>query len=217
MKRYVSTSSIDHSEFVSIACINSPKNVTLSGSKRQISTLKSVFEREGVAAKVLRVNVAYHSKAMNEIAAEYGDLIGDVSTGDHKQDRPVIVSSVTGTEAIPDEMSTATYWVRNLTSPVRFSEALSDLCLLGKSATNGHGNAITDILEIGPHSTLKWLIKDTLALALSPRLVASIALGMPLIFQPSTTQYRVRRAFKSSLIFQSILSIIVNRTGSKVG
>lgn len=162
VKRYISTS-IDHSEFVSIACINSPKNVTLSGSERQISTLKSVFEREGVAAKVLRVNVAYHSKAMNEIAAEYGDLIGEVSTGDHKQDRPVIVSSVTGTEAIPDEMSTATYWVRNLTSPVRFSEALSNLCLLGKSATNGHGNAITDILEIGPHSTLKWLIKDTLA------------------------------------------------------
>lgn len=162
VKRYVSTS-IDQSEYVSIACINSPKNVTLSGSERQISTLKSVFERDGVAAKVLRVNVAYHSKAMSEIAVEYGDLISDIATGDHKQDRPVIVSSLTGTEASPDEMSTGTYWVRNLTSPVRFSEALTNLCLLRKLAANGHGHAITDILEIGPHSTLKWLIKDTLA------------------------------------------------------
>ncbi len=44
-KRYISTLSIDHiHEHLSIACINSPKNVTVSGSRRQINALKLIFD-----------------------------------------------------------------------------------------------------------------------------------------------------------------------------
>ncbi len=100
---------------------------------------------------------------MDEIALEYGALTNDITTGDPRPKYPMVISSVAGKEVISDEMSKGAYWVRNLVSPVRFSDALANLCLSQNLDTNGHGPVVTDMLEIGPHSTLKWPIKDTLA------------------------------------------------------
>ncbi len=155
-------------EGISIGCVNSPYNVTLSGDAHQISTVMSLFEQQKVAAKRLVVDVAYHSKSMNQIAAEYLSLIGDITIGETASNDATMFSSVTGARISTDEVCRPEYWIKNLTSQVRFLEAFSSLC--SRSArhptqnfgTHGKGIAVTDVLEIGPHSALQRPIKDIL-------------------------------------------------------
>ena len=56
---------------VVIACINSPKSVTLSGHATSIEMLEHTLKEKGIFARRLKVNVAYHSPQMNQIAVDY--------------------------------------------------------------------------------------------------------------------------------------------------
>ena len=154
---------------ISVACINSPYSVTVSGDKHQVDVLMSLLKQQKVVATKLKVDVAYHSKAMDQFAIEYQTMIGDISTGDMASYDVVMFSSVTGAIVSFDEVSQPGYWVKNLTSPVRFLEAFSNLCLQSTQSpahrlgTHGKGIAVTDVLEVGPHSVLQKPIKDILS------------------------------------------------------
>ena len=149
---------------VEIACINSPKSLTVSGSEKQIDILKTILDRNGTASKKLRVGVAYHSKAMNEVADEYKLLIGDIPRIDSAKSPCIMFSTVTGTLVSPDEVCRAEYWAQNLVCQVRFSESLVNLCSTHQSSKlRGDNFPITDLLEIGPHSALAGPVKDVLA------------------------------------------------------
>ena len=47
-------------EEISVGCVNSPSNVTLSGDAQQLTTMMSLLEKQHVVAKKLMVEVAYH-------------------------------------------------------------------------------------------------------------------------------------------------------------
>ena len=150
---------------ISIGCVNSPRNITLSGDARHITGLLSLLEQQKVLAKRLRINVAYHSKAMDAVAVEYQALLKDITMGVPAPNAATMFSSVTGASISTKEVSQSGYWVKNMTSPVRFSEAFSALCLQSSespSSKNRKGLAVTDVLEIGPHSTLQTPVKDIL-------------------------------------------------------
>ena len=154
---------------LSIACINSPWSVTVSGDAPKIDILMSLLKKQEVVATKLKVDVAYHSKAMDQVAVEYQTMIGDLTTGDMVSNDVVMFSSVTGAMISFDEVCQPGYWVRNLTSQVRFLEAFSSLCLPSTQSpaqrfgTHGKGIAVTDVLEVGPHSALKKPIRDILS------------------------------------------------------
>ncbi|RYO98174.1 hypothetical protein DL766_005197 [Monosporascus sp. MC13-8B] len=130
------SSNIVNADTVRVACINSPWNCTLSGSEDAIETLREQLERDGIFGQKLNTGVAYHSPAMLEVASEYHKLLGSLDVGQ------------------------AQYWVDNLISPVRFSEAVLHLMQLSK-----HGildaATITDFIEVGPHAALRRPINDT--------------------------------------------------------
>ncbi|MCJ1262836.1 hypothetical protein MMC22_002706 [Lobaria immixta] len=151
-----------------VACINSPKNVTVSGRELQIDALKSLLG-DRVFARKLQVEVAYHSPQMNDIAAEYLTSIDGLEAGESRKGRPVMISSVTARRISVDELSQSEYWVKNMVSPVRFSDALTELSgqsikNLTKKLGRAHRNAVLihDILEVGPHSALQSSIRDSL-------------------------------------------------------
>lgn len=50
----------------------------------------------------------------------------------------------------------SSYWVDNLTQPVRFSEAVTRMC----EPLSGHKTGVDMIIEIGPHSALAGPIKQ---------------------------------------------------------
>lgn len=153
---------------VAVACVNSPKNVTVSGREEHIDALKILFNRDGVFTRKLNLGVAYHSKAMDEIVVEYHTLISDISTGQSISDSLVMFSSVTGKRTSSDETRRCEYWVENMTSQVKFSEALTNLCSLSsksaakKLGSHKHTVMINDLFEIGPHSSLRGPVREIL-------------------------------------------------------
>lgn len=145
---------------VHIACVNSPTNVTLSGDEADIDILKEYLDESSIFAQKLKTGVAYHSPAMQSIAEEYLQSLGDLQEGDARRGDILIVSSVTGQKEARSQFTEASYWVENLTSQVRFSDALQYIAV---AAPEADGLAsITDYLEVGPHAALKRPVSDTL-------------------------------------------------------
>lgn len=141
---------------VTVACINSPGSVTLSGDSSALDKLRAVLEQEKVFARRLQVEVAYHSSYMQGAAMDYSESIADIETRETDNDSEPItfVSSVTGQEC-PSEMLGGYYWVRNLMSPVLFSQALERLVKGSPGSTEESIGVSVDLLiELGPHSAL---------------------------------------------------------------
>ena len=112
-----------------VACINSPESVTVSGDRHVVHALQATLSEKGIFARVLKVPVAYHSPHMQVIASIYEQLIGKISPTEPSQHSTgIMVSSVTGTVVEHSELQKPEYWVRNMVSPVAFSTAINRLC-----------------------------------------------------------------------------------------
>lgn len=150
---------------VTVACINSPGSVTLSGDASALDKLRVVLEDDKVFARRLQVEVAYHSTYMQGAAAEYSEAIADIepqqSNSDKNTESITFVSSVTGQEC-SSEMLGGYYWVRNLMSPVLFSQALHKL-VQGSPESENSGASVDLLIEVGPHSALGGAVEQILA------------------------------------------------------
>ena len=134
---------------VVIACFNAPSLVTVSGDVSSISEIQTKAEEESLLNRRLKVDVAYHSPHMRDIAGEYLAAIKAVKPNARCSTQ--FHSSVQGGQIDTEEL-TATYWVENLTSPVQFVDGLQSMYNKRKGP---------DILiEIGPHSALESPIRD---------------------------------------------------------
>lgn len=152
---------------VSVACINSPTNVTLSGDEISIDQLQVDLEKHGVFARKIKTGVAYHSPAMHQVAEEYLSSLGHLKPGELHGGNPFMVSTVTSQKVAPISLLDPQYWVDNLVSPVRFADALQYVV---HTAPKVDGlKAITNYLEIGPHGALQRPVRDSLAHAATAR------------------------------------------------
>lgn len=141
-----------------VACVNSPTSVTLSGDEEAISQLQMLAEEKKVFNRRLRVDIAYHSHHMEYVANEYLSLIGQVEPGPSLSTE--FYSSLTGSHLGAKALGPS-YWVKNLTSPVLFSQALQELC--GASQTEVSDDRQIDILvEIGPHAALEGPVQQVI-------------------------------------------------------
>lgn len=158
-----------------VACYNAPKNHTVSGDEHKIDALRTLLDDKKVFARKLNVRNAYHSGHMKALADEYLELMGDISFGDRLSVADIhMFSSVNGQKVEKDTLD-AQYWVDNMVSPVRFTDALLAMSFtrLSKGQASLRLNAGTEnifvdaIVEIGPHAALQSAIKDTLATKVS--------------------------------------------------
>ena len=155
---------------ITIACYNSPQNITISGDESHINIIKGILDEEKIFNRKLNVGVAYHSSHMNAIAAEYAEVVKDLERGDPSTEASAarMISTVTGQIVSVDALFEADYWVTNLTSPVRFSQAIGLVCSVngentGNRFDGSHRKAMQtlDLLEVGPHAALQNPIRDT--------------------------------------------------------
>ncbi|KAG9512424.1 putative polyketide synthase, partial [Aureobasidium melanogenum] len=140
--------------YVTVACINSPASVTLSGDVEAVEELQPILTEKSIFNRQLKVGVAYHSAHLEPVADEYLNLIKDIQPASTAT--ATFYSSLLGRVAEASEL-TPQYWVQNLTSPVRFSDAL------GAMAKETGSKSIDHLVELGPHSALQGPIRDTLA------------------------------------------------------
>ncbi|KAL7775796.1 hypothetical protein CFE70_009640 [Pyrenophora teres f. teres 0-1] len=144
---------------VVVACVNSPRGVTISGDVDAINNLQKALDAKGIFARALQVDTAYHSHHMQAIAEEYLDRLQEAHvTVQQTNGRVSMFSSVT--EGIIDQTSLGVgYWVSNLIGSVRFAGALEKLCTSNPS----DGTPSAEILlEVGPHALFKLPVKETL-------------------------------------------------------
>lgn len=159
-----------------IACFNSPSSVTISGHKDELERLGDELREAGHFARMLHVDLAYHSPLMRDIGDAYGQLLRDDQDFSHTErdagsDKVAMFSSVTGEEK--HSPADADYWVSNMVSPVRFAEALERLVASEQPDM---------LIEIGPSGALagpvsQVLKSDSLASAGSISYLASWARG----------------------------------------
>ena len=136
-----------------VACINSPESVTVSGDEAAIIELQNNLKANGTFARLLKVENAYHSWHMKTIEHHYIHAVKHIQASEVAEGR-LMFSSVTG-QVISGVDLGATYWARNLVSPVIFSEAISSLL----RSTIARPDVL---LEIGPHSVLQAPLKQIL-------------------------------------------------------
>ncbi|RYP52695.1 hypothetical protein DL768_002202 [Monosporascus sp. mg162] len=147
-----------------VACINSPNSTTISGDSEAIDELETMIKDDGHFVRRLRVEVAYHSPHMRVIAERYRRALGDLKTLPESDDAVKMFSSLTGGSVNNRDLDTS-YWVSNIVSPVKFSEALGGVLTFthGTSKRRGKKAYIEHFIEIGPHSALEGPIKQIMS------------------------------------------------------
>ncbi|KAI0166896.1 hypothetical protein GGR52DRAFT_581670 [Hypoxylon sp. FL1284] len=148
---------------ISVACLNSSFNVSLSGDEAAIDELQRSLSKDEIFARKLNTGVAYHSPAMRQISDEYLSSLGSLKSRAPTSDNILLVSSVTGERISASAMSQNQYWVDNLVSPVYFTDAIQYLAVAAPK-TDGL-KAISTYIEIGPHGALRRPVTDTLSKA----------------------------------------------------
>ncbi len=134
---------------VSIAALNSPNSITLSGDADAIEAIAAQLEERSIFCRPLRVSYAFHSHQMEPVRDELLRSLGEVET---QPASLCLFSAVSGVEYAGDDF-TAGYWWRNVRMPVRFATAIDALI------ARGH----TLFLEIGPHPALTGSLQECMA------------------------------------------------------
>ncbi|MEV1322009.1 SDR family NAD(P)-dependent oxidoreductase, partial [Micromonospora arborensis] len=133
---------------LSIAAINGPRTVVVSGPLPALDALLEICARREVRATRIAVDYASHSPQMEQIR----DRLLTELTGIAPAASPItLISTVTG-EPIDTTTMGAAYWFRNLRETVRFQQAVEQA-----------GPHL--FLEVSPHPVLTPVVEQTLTAA----------------------------------------------------
>lgn len=151
---------------IEIAGINSPNNVTLSGSLTDLERIRAQVEPRGVFFRLLDLDYAFHSRRMDAVEARLAESLAGLSP--QPSVGVAFVSTVTGDVLENGALASSAYWWRNVRWPVRFADAVARLADLGCRV----------FIEIGPHAILQRHIGECLAAAgIKGRVLATLRKG----------------------------------------
>ncbi|WP_326564146.1 type I polyketide synthase [Micromonospora peucetia] len=125
---------------VGVAAVNGPSTVVVSGPPQPVADLVEACQADGVRARLIPVDYASHSAAVQDVAERLRADLADVSP---QQGHIRLVSTLTGDWVDPASM-TADYWYENLRQTVLFDPAVR------VAIEAGH----TTFVEISPHPVL---------------------------------------------------------------
>ncbi|KAL7940526.1 putative polyketide synthase [Trichoderma barbatum] len=148
---------------VQIACYNSDRSLTLSGTLDGLEEMRAKLTADGKFARLLQVDLAYHSTFMKAISSEYIRLMSQDFAQDGSLKVPSeasgeehavqMFSSVTGKRMT--KAADAEYWRSNMVCPVLFDQALEQMITAKEGAVNF-------LIEIGPSGALKGPVSQVL-------------------------------------------------------
>jgi myxalamid-type polyketide synthase MxaB len=127
-----------YTQQVSIAAINGPENVVISGEQQAVRSILASLR--GIKTKTLPVSHAFHSPLMAAMLADFERQAQKVA---FSPPQIKLISNVTG-KLIGDEIATPTYWCQHVCSPVKFANSMAAL----------NQQKLEVLIEIGPTPTL---------------------------------------------------------------
>jgi acyl transferase domain-containing protein len=155
-----------HGTRLSVAAINSPRSVVLSGDAAALSDALKALDDRAVAYRLLPVNYAFHSAQMEPIANDLVAALGVVAVNEA---RIPVYSTVSGSMLAADQVG-ADFLGRNVSQPVRFAGAIDAMLADG----------FTAFLEVGAHPVLGSAIAECAAQRHeTPLQLASLRRGRP--------------------------------------
>ncbi|HLK58329.1 MAG TPA: aminotransferase class I/II-fold pyridoxal phosphate-dependent enzyme [Chthonomonadaceae bacterium] len=129
-----------YTDCVSIAALNSPQDIVISGERQAVQAIAMQLQAEGVKTQPLAVSHAFHSPLMEPMLAEFEAVARTVR---YSLPQWELISNLTGTVATA-EVTEPSYWVRHVREAVRFAAGMATLA----------AREYDVFLEVGPSPTL---------------------------------------------------------------
>jgi len=129
-----------YAQEVSIAAINGPESIVISGKRQAVEEAITTLKAEGVKAKKLTVSHAFHSPLMEPMLTAFERVAADIA---YSLPKIKLISNVTG-ELATAELANPEYWCRHVRQAVRFAAGMETL----------HQQGYEVFLEIGAQPTL---------------------------------------------------------------
>ena len=153
-------------EQISVAAVNGPDAVTLSGEITALDSVLAHCEEAGIFYRRLEVDYAFHSPQMAPYQKELVQILNGLTA---ETATVPMFSTVTGNGVNGDELD-ADYWGRNLRNTVLFDEAINALI----------GEGFQTFIELSPHPVLSRYISQRLAASQKTgRVLPSLRRGQP--------------------------------------
>jgi acyl transferase domain-containing protein len=130
---------------VSIAAINGPESVVISGKRETLQQITQQLVAEGIKTRQLTVSHAFHSPLMEPMLGQFRRVANTIT---YQPPQLNLISNVTG-RRIYEEIATPDYWVRHLQEAVRFADGVKVL----------HEQNVNFAIEIGPKPTLLGMVE----------------------------------------------------------
>ena len=159
----VTTAIQPHAREISIAGVNGPERVVISGERDVVRAVTNTLKAEGVKAMKLKVSHVFHSPLVEPMLEAFERIACNVS---YSSPRISMVSIVTG-ELVKEEVATSEYWCGHLQQPVRFAKSMETLHQLGYKV----------FIEIGPKPTLLGMGRRCLPADAEIHQLASLSQG----------------------------------------
>ncbi|MBE9571659.1 MAG: SDR family NAD(P)-dependent oxidoreductase [Proteobacteria bacterium] len=147
-KEMVIESIAGYEKYVSIAAINGPEHVVISGKGEVVDKVLNALEQNGISTYHLNISHAFHSPLMDPVLHDFEEIAGTVA---YSSPKIKLVSNLTG-GIIGKEVCMARYWRDHIRQPVLFKTGIESLSQYG----------INIFLEIGPKPTLLGMGKKCL-------------------------------------------------------
>ncbi|MDH4471664.1 MAG: type I polyketide synthase [Fluviicola sp.] len=133
---------------VSLAGINGPEQLVLSGDREAIELLSTQLKDNSIPYVQLHTSHAFHSSMQDSILESYRTVVESVRLNALKKP---FISNLTGNFIKASEATSADYWVRHLRETVQFSKGIETLLSLEEDLV---------FVEVGAGHSLSSLVKQ---------------------------------------------------------
>ena len=106
---------------VTVAAVNGPRNLVISGPSPEVDAVAAQLIRQGIRNQELAVSHAFHSPLMAPMLVDFESVVGTVTL---RKPKIGFVSNLTGKLAT-GEVTEAAYWVDQVIRPVAFHTGMS--------------------------------------------------------------------------------------------
>ncbi|MFI1019124.1 type I polyketide synthase [Streptomyces sp. NPDC020965] len=138
------------SGLVSIAAVNGPQAVVISGDEDAVTAVAEEWRSRGRKVKRLTVSHAFHSVLMEPMLAAFEQVLSRVTLN---PPRIPVISDSTGVPLTAEQATSPAYWTAHVRNPVLFHQAITHLTEQSVSA----------FLELGPDGVLSAMTRTSLA------------------------------------------------------